>query len=191
MVSYKTKTKNSYFNVYCLEYNTNAINHSYSTIGYDYHQHNPWEKPTYATFDYRQSPYSIERMSSIGGISSLDTMNKTNSSFDIPLNLNNSTSSLYRRHSNSNCLEIIYHLTLFFFLLAESALPTSTSIYSSSTTNHPSPSPFNYSHTMTHYHPSELFFGWNNQPSLMRTHSASFRDHSQSRNFCFKKKHFE
>jgi hypothetical protein len=71
-----------------------------------------------------------------------------------------------------------------FFFLAESTLPTSSSIYSSSSTaNHPSPCPFNYSHTTTHYHPSELFFGWNNGQSLMRTHSASFRDYPQSSNF--------
>ncbi len=73
------------------------------------------------------------------------------------------------------------------FILAESTLPpTSTSIYSSSsssTANHPSQNPFNYAHTTTHYHPSEMFFGWNNGPSLMRTHSTSFRDYPQSSNF--------
>jgi len=121
------------------------------------------EKPNYPTFNYQQTPYSI----GTGGISSMATTNKSNSSypsFDITSNLNHLTSSLYRRHT-------------------ESALPTSTSIYSTSTTTHPSPSPFNYSHTTTHYHPSQLFFGWNNGPSLMRTHSASYRDYPQTTSF--------
>lgn len=67
--------------------------------------------------------------------------------------------------------------------VAESTLPISTSIFSTSTANHPSPNPFNYSHTAAHYHPSDLFFGWNNGPSLMRTHSASYQDFSQSSNY--------
>jgi len=122
-----------------IHYNTNVINRSYSTIGYDYHHHNPWEKPNYATFDYQQTPYSIGTMSSTGGISSFETMNKT--TFDITSNLNNSTSSFYRRHTESTLP------------------PPSTSFYSSITTNHPSSNPLNYSHPTTqHYHPPELFF---------------------------------
>ncbi|UJR31458.1 hypothetical protein I4U23_018948 [Adineta vaga] len=139
-----------------LNYNT------YSAFGHDYHHHNPWEKPNYSTFAYQQTPYTIGMLSSTGGL-----INKSSDShlpFDITSNLNHSTSSFYRRHT-------------------ESALPTSTSIYSSSTTNHSSSNPFHYSHMPTNYHPSELFFGWNNGPSLMRTHSASYHDYPQSTPF--------
>ncbi len=80
---------------YCLDYNTHASNRSYSTIGYDYHHYNPWEKPNYPTFDY---PYSLGAMSSTGGIT-----NKSNTSsypsFDMTSSLNSSISSFHRRHS--------------------------------------------------------------------------------------------
>jgi hypothetical protein len=36
---------------------------------------------------------------------------------------------------------------------------------------------------MIHYYPPEPLFGWNNEPSLMRTQSASYRDYPQSSNF--------
>ena len=82
-------------------------------------------------------------------------------------------------------MDFISPIHFFFSSVAASALPpTSTSIYSSSIPNHPSSSPFNYSPTTTHYHhPSQPFFGWNNGSSLMRTHSASYRDYPQSSNF--------
>ncbi|CAF2933184.1 unnamed protein product [Rotaria sp. Silwood2] len=153
-----------------IDYNTNGNNHFHSAIGYDYHQsYNSWEKPIHPTFDYQQTPYSYRTMSSTGGISSIDTTNKLNTSyptFDLTSNLNNSTQNFYRRHT-------------------ESTLPMPNSIFSTSTTNPSSLSPYNnYSHTTTHYHPSELFFGWNNGPSLMRTHSsASYQDYSQSTSF--------
>lgn len=150
-------------------------------MGYDYHhRHNPWEKPIHMSFDYQPTPYSFETMSSTGGISLLDSTQKLNNSypsFDMTSNQN-----FYRRHSmykqrKTFLIIIDYHL-------AESALPISNSIFPTSTTNHPSSSPFNYSHTTAHYHPSDLFFGWNNGPSLMRTHSnASYQDYSQSSNF--------
>ncbi|CAF1013783.1 unnamed protein product [Adineta ricciae] len=134
-----------------LNYNT------YSTFTHDYHhRHNPWEKPTYATFAYQPTPFTIGTLSSTGGL-----MNKSSDSYSSS-NLNHTTSSLCRRHT-------------------ESALPTSTSIYASSTSNHLLWNPFHYpQHTPANYHPPGLFLGWNNGPSLMRTHSASFRDYPQS-----------
>ncbi|CAF1070036.1 unnamed protein product [Adineta steineri] len=144
-----------------INYNT------YSTIGYNYHHHNGWEKPNYETFNYHQTPYSIGTMSSTTGDITNKSTNTYSSSFDLTSNLNNSNSSLYRRHTEST--------------LPTSALFHSSSSSSSSTTNYPSPNPFNYSNTTTHYHPSELFFGWNHGPSLMRAHSASYRDYPQSK----------
>jgi hypothetical protein len=51
----------------------------------------------------------------------------------------------------------------------------SPSVYSSSTSNHPLSNPFHYS--------PEIFFGWNNSSSLMRTHSASYQDYSGSHSY--------
>lgn len=77
-------------NHYCLDYNT------YSPFTHDYHhRHNPWEKPTYATFAYPPTPFTIGTLSSTGG-----PINKSNDSYSSS-NHNHITSSLYRRHSMS------------------------------------------------------------------------------------------
>ncbi|CAF5129257.1 unnamed protein product, partial [Rotaria magnacalcarata] len=166
MMTLKENTANSMSP--SIDYNTNESHRSHSSICYDYHHNNPWEKPIHTTFDYQPTPYSFGAMSSTGGISSIEAANKFNNSylsFDLTSNQN-----FYRRHT-------------------ESVLPISNSIFSTSTTNHPPSSPFNYSHTAAHYHPSELFFSWNNGPSLMRAHSsASYQDYSQSSNFVFLRK---
>ena len=80
------RTSNNYY----LDYNT------YSTFTHDYHhRHNPWEKPTYATFAYQPTPFSIGTLSSTGG-----PINRSSDSYSSS-NLNHTTSSLYRRHSMS------------------------------------------------------------------------------------------
>ncbi len=76
---------------YSLDYNNYSINRSYPATTYDYHLHNPWEKPNYATF-HHQSP-----LFSTGNIPS---MNKSyQPSFDTIPNLNNTNPNFYRRHS--------------------------------------------------------------------------------------------
>ena len=54
----------------------NRIPRSYSTIGYDYHHYNPWQKPIYPMYHYPQANYSLT--STPGVSSSLETINKTN-----------------------------------------------------------------------------------------------------------------
>ncbi|CAF4696974.1 unnamed protein product [Rotaria sp. Silwood1] len=171
MMTLKANTTNSISQP--IHYNINEHNHLHSTIGYNYHQsHNSWEKPIYnnSTFNYQQTPYTYRTISSTGDISSIETINKLNNSYpsyDLTTNFNNSTQNFYRRHT-------------------ESTLPISNSIYS---TNHSSSNIYNnnnnnYSHPTIHYHPSELFFNWNNGSSLMRTHSnTSYQDYSQSTPF--------
>ncbi|CAF1039867.1 unnamed protein product [Adineta ricciae] len=135
-----------------IDYANYASNRSYPTA-YDYRHHQyPWEKSNYPTYTPNQSTSF-----STGTIS---TMNKPQpSSFDTIPNLNNTNPNFYRRHT-------------------ESTLPTSTSIYPS-TTNQSSTIPFPYSHPS-----SDLFFGWNNGSSLIRTHSASsYADHPGSSSY--------
>ena len=153
-----------------LDYDNNAIHRSYSAIGYDYHHHhhpNPWEKPHYATFDYTPTPYSMATNLSTGDRSSFETT-KANPSFDFTSSFNPSTFS--RRHSKHRILFQNRMPISFLSFLAELILPaTSTSMYSSS-------NPFSY------YPPSEFFFAWNNNPSFMRTQSASFQHYPQAGN---------
>ncbi|CAF0903832.1 unnamed protein product [Adineta steineri] len=121
---------------------------------YDYRHHNPWEKPTYPTFHHHHQ----SPLYSTGNISSINKSYQS-PSFDTIPNLNNTNPNFYRRHT-------------------ESTLPTSSSIYSS-TPNQPSTIPFNYSQPSP-----ELFFGWNNGSSLMRTHSAiSYPDYPGSTSY--------
>ncbi len=158
-----------YIYIYCLDYNNYAINRSYPTPTYDYRHHNPWEKANYATF-HPQSP-----LFSTGSIPSINKSYHP-SSFDTIPNLNNTNPNFYRRHSmfkKEKNFDIFFNKIS--LLSAESTLPHSTSIYSSSTSTS-----FNYSP-----HPSELFFGWNNSSSLMRTHSASYQDYPGSSMFFF------
>ncbi|CAF4473696.1 unnamed protein product [Rotaria sp. Silwood2] len=135
------------------------------SIGYNnYAVNNSY--PT-TTYDYRhdnswEKPnYATFNNQSIlfstGGIPSINKF--YHPSFDTIPNLNNTNPNFYRRHT-------------------ESTLQTSNSIYSPSTSNPPSNVPFNYSNN-----PSELFFGWNNGSSLMRTQSASYQNYSGSTSY--------
>jgi hypothetical protein len=137
--------------IFSVDYNNYPINRSYPTTAYNYH-------PNYATFPHPSPLFST---------GTIPSMNKSYhpSSFDTISNLNH----FYRRHSKKiKSMDLINIQLIFFSLLAESP-----SVYSSSTSNHPSSNPFNYS--------PEIFFGWNNGSSLMRTHSNSYQDYSGSR----------
>jgi len=120
---------------------------------YDY-QHHYYHQPGSLSSYPIIEPLSTNKMYFESYRSSLNTTQNFNPNF-------------YRRHT-------------------ESTLPTTSTPTYLSSTNYTNPNSFNYSHTTPHHHhhhPSGFFFGWNNGPSLLRTHSATYQEYPGSNPF--------